>query len=314
MNQLVISFATTRFDLLKEHWRIRKNEKHFEITERDEKPKWTGNGLVAIYSLERKKILRKVEQENPMGIVQRGKSLFITDATENCLKIYDAKSLKLLGDIKNEYFNDLHSITLTKDDNFLITSSGLDLIIMITPEGKKLFEWWAFEHGYNKNPLGEFVKYNKSTNYSDLRIPTIKQATHLNYALEVNDNFVLVSFFHQGTIFSLSVKNQSTHLVFKGMKKPHTIRFIKGKYYIADSKNGRILELNENFSLEREFNFKKSWIQDMHEFRMHKNDFLLIADADKSKIYLFDIKKMKIEDVYSFDKNWRIGGIFPLNN
>ena len=58
---------------------------------------------------------------------------------------YRVPSFRQVGHISLPFFNDLHHVTLSRDGNLLVVSTGLDMVFKITPQGEKLAEWCVFD-------------------------------------------------------------------------------------------------------------------------------------------------------------------------
>lgn len=304
---LALSYVTTKFDLLKKHW---EEKKKGIVTQKDDKF-WVGYGMVALLDWDKKEIIKSINQESPMGILQDEDKLYVNDARDNEIKIYNM-DLDLVSVIKNKHFNDLHSIQYTNDDNFLITSTGLDLVLKIDKSGKTINEWWATEHGFDKDQNNKNINFDKTKEYNQNSIPTSSQSTHLNYSIEVDHDHYLVSLFHQGKIIKINNKDGSFEVIADNLTRPHSIRQIGDKFYIADSKNGRILVYDNNFNEIDQILIDKGWIQDIREIPNDKSK-LFVADADNCNLHLIDLKSKQIIDTFSFSKNWRISTVMPID-
>lgn len=304
---LALSYVTTKFDLLKKHW---EEKKKGIVTQKDDKF-WVGYGMVALLDWDKKEIIKSINQESPMGILQDGNKLYVNDARDNEIKIYNI-DLDLISVVKNKHFNDLHSIQYTNDNNFLITSTGLDLVLKIDKSGKTINEWWAIDHGFDRDQNNKNINFDKTKEYNLNSIPTSSQSTHLNYSIEVDSDHYLVSLFHQGKIIKINNKNGSFEVIADNLTRPHSIRQIGDKFYIADSKNGRILVYDNNFNEIDQILIDKGWIQDIREIPNDKSK-LFVADADNCNLHLIDLKSKQIIDTFSFSKNWRISTVMPIN-
>jgi DNA-binding beta-propeller fold protein YncE len=304
---LALSYVTTKFDLLKKHW---EEKKKGIVTPKDDKF-WVGYGMVALLDWDKKEIIKSINQESPMGILQDGNKLYVNDTRDNEIKIYNI-DLDLISVVKNKHFNDLHSIQYTNDNNFLITSTGLDLVLKIDKSGKTINEWWAGEHGFDKDQNNINITFDRTKLYSDESIPTSSQSTHLNYSIELDEDHYLVSLFHQGKIIKINNKDGSFEVVADNLTRPHSIRQIGDKFYIADSKNGRILVYDNNFNEIDQILIDKGWIQDIREIPNDKSK-LFVADADNCNLHLIDLKSKQIIDTFSFSKNWRISTVMPID-
>jgi len=68
-----------------------------------------------------------------------GNKLYTCTSTE--VLIFEVPGFKRLGYVSLPCFNDLHHVTPTPDGNLLVANTGLDMVVLFTPEGKILAEW-----------------------------------------------------------------------------------------------------------------------------------------------------------------------------
>src|SRR5208283_1767751 len=68
-----------------------------------------------------------------------GNTLYTCTTTE--VLIYRVPDFKQIGYVSLPCFNDLHHVTPTADGNLLVVSTGLDMVVKITPQGRVL-EYW----------------------------------------------------------------------------------------------------------------------------------------------------------------------------
>ncbi|MCU1304277.1 MAG: hypothetical protein JWQ87_4561 [Candidatus Sulfotelmatobacter sp.] len=68
-----------------------------------------------------------------------GNKLYACTSTE--VLIFELPGFKRIGYISLPCFNDLHHVTPTADGNLLAANTGLDMVVLFTPEGRILSEW-----------------------------------------------------------------------------------------------------------------------------------------------------------------------------
>src|SRR5258708_10942516 len=61
--------------------------------------------------------------------------------TSNEVLIFEVPGFKRIHYISLPCFNDLHHVTPTPEGNLLVANTGLDMVVMFTPEGRVLAEW-----------------------------------------------------------------------------------------------------------------------------------------------------------------------------
>jgi hypothetical protein len=68
-----------------------------------------------------------------------GNKLYTCTSTE--VLIFEVPSFKRVGYVSLPCFNDLHHVTPTPDSNLLVANTGLDMVVLFTPQGQVLAEW-----------------------------------------------------------------------------------------------------------------------------------------------------------------------------
>lgn len=87
-----------------------------------------------------------------------GNKLYTCSSTE--VLVFEVPSFRRVGYISLPCFNDLHHVKPTPEGNLLVASTGLDMVVMFTPEGRVLAEWNVL----GKDPWSRFsrdVDYRK---------------------------------------------------------------------------------------------------------------------------------------------------------
>jgi hypothetical protein len=122
-----------------------------------------------------------------------GDTLYTCTTTE--VLIYRLPDFTQIGYISLPCFNDLHHVTPSSDGNLLVVSTGLDMVVKVTPQGEIVAEW---------SVLGErlWTRFSRSVDYR--RVETTKpHRSHPNFAFEL-DGEVWATRFHQRDAISLN--------------------------------------------------------------------------------------------------------------
>lgn len=154
----------------------------------------------------------------------------VCDAQENCIFVYKVKQLDLKDIIHSKLFNDLHSIRKVAGDNWLITSSGNDMVLTAGREFgtiKPLFEIL----GNDRDSLR--LSASPNPNKPRLHTTTEAQLTHLNFAERLSDGFVYASLFHQGSIVRYDPKRNEISEVIGALLRPHSFAEFGSKLFVA---------------------------------------------------------------------------------
>jgi len=106
-------------------------------------------------------------------------------------------------------FNDLHHVVPTSDGNLLVVTTGLDMVVKVSPSGELLREWPVLQ----ETPWSRF---SRDTDYR--KVETTKpHLSHPNFVFEL-DNEIWVTRFTQRDAISL---NGSGHRIDIALEKPH---------------------------------------------------------------------------------------------
>ncbi|MFZ0335130.1 MAG: hypothetical protein WAN10_11090 [Candidatus Acidiferrales bacterium] len=108
------------------------------------------------------------------GMIVENK-LYVCTGTE--VLIYEIPGFRQIGYVSLPCFNDLHHVAREADGNLLVVSTGLDMVVEITPTGKVLRQW---------NVLGEdpWERFLKNIDYR--KVATTKpHRSHPNYVFQI---------------------------------------------------------------------------------------------------------------------------------
>lgn len=107
----------------------------------------------------------------------RGDRLYACTQTE--VLTFALPSFERVGYISLPCFNDVHHVLPTPDGNLLVASSGLELVLELTPAGEVVREW---------SVLGEdtWARFDRATDYRK-GVSTKPHRAHPNYVFYVGD-------------------------------------------------------------------------------------------------------------------------------
>ena len=104
--------------------------------------------------------------------------LYLCTATE--VMVYEVPAFKRVAYISLPCFNDLHHVRPTPEGNLLVASTGLDLVVEVTPEGRVLHEWSAVDEE-------TWARFSRDTDYR--KVPTTKpHLAHPNYVFRLGED------------------------------------------------------------------------------------------------------------------------------
>ena len=106
-----------------------------------------------------------------------GDTLYTCTTTE--VLIYKLPEFRQIGYVSLPCFNDVHHVTPSADGNLLVVSTGLDMVVKISPQGETITQWSA---------IGEapWTRFSSSIDYR--KVETTKpHAAHPNFVFELDD-------------------------------------------------------------------------------------------------------------------------------
>jgi hypothetical protein len=306
--KIAISFITTKFSALKSFWRKSKNvSKKSKFFGTDTFEEINLGGLFLILNWSKKEIIKKINLKTPAGFDYDRRNFYITTAG-NSINIY-SKDLIFKRKIINPFLNDIHSLNLTSKNSLLIASTGLDLILNLDKNGKKLYWWSARDKGYKYDPLSRLQVFSFKDNHRYKKYPTLKQTTHLNSAIFVENRgyypeTIYCSLFHQGEILAINAKNDESKILLKNLHHPHSLYRLGDKIIISDTENAQIIITNLNFGKIHKIKLKGfNWIQDTS---LLSNGNLLICDSNNNRIVEMNPFNKTILSEFKYNPEWRI--------
>jgi len=193
------------------------------------------------------------------------------------------KNGKVIGDLGNTLFNDLHTLTSTPTGNLLVASTGVDGILEISLSNPKklVWSWLATEQGYSTLATGKTRVIDRNMNYQEIGTSTPMHTTHLSSAIEYKSDKVLTTLFHQGTVIEIDKNTGKTVIMLDGLKSPHHIRETKDGFVVSDTRNNRVLILDNNFNTVAELDAGFNWVQDC--IYLEDGNYL-VADSNNSRL------------------------------
>lgn len=136
-----------------------------------------------------------------------GDKLYACTATE--VLVYSVPDFSLLHYISLPCFNDLHHVQPTRAGNFLVVSTGLDMVVEVTPSGQLLREW---------SVVGEdpWARFSRDVDYR-IVASTKPHRSHPNHVFQLDDE-VWVTRFEQRDAISLSRPGRRIDI---SVQRPH---------------------------------------------------------------------------------------------
>src|SRR5579863_10537894 len=105
-----------------------------------------------------------------------GNLLYTCTSTE--VLVFELPEFRIVNYISLPCFNDLHHVVPDAEGNLIVTSTGLDMVVKVTPEGSVLEEW---------NVLGEdpWARFSRDTDYRKVD-STKPHKSHPNFTFQMD--------------------------------------------------------------------------------------------------------------------------------
>lgn len=311
--RMVLSIISHQHSSLKEEWaKTRKDHgRQPDMLGRLEKPPEKQDGLVYIID-ETGAIQNSVNIWMPTGILLTGRDILITGPFSIHRMKRDLSMIE--QDVYSmPWFNSLHSIARTRS-GFLVTNTGLDMVLEFDLAGKFLWSWWAGDHGLDITPLGQQRYIERSADHRGLFYGTARHTTHINSAIELPNGDILATLFHQGMVIYIHRKSGEWTPLLEHLDHPHALR-LQGQdtFTVADTGNGRALLVkmssDKSTCIEKEVTLDTKWLQDC--FYDKAQGLWILVDADHTHVVMFHEASRKYTRLV-FDPELRLYGIEPL--
>lgn len=216
------------------------------------------SGCMLVVDWDGEQILAGRRFPKPFGFALHDDLLYV--ATWDGEDILAVRGNDVVARLRHPWFNHLHSIDATPD-GLLLTSSGTDLIAEIDYQGRMLWDFFLFEHGYDCGPYPLADLFDRSQNYNHRYIPSYLDM-HVNSAIRVDDQTVLATVFRSNELIRIDRRTNRIETVLDGLHRPHAIRRRPGGYLVSDTEGKSVLLLDNHLRTERVIPVPVPWIQD----------------------------------------------------
>ncbi|HHZ65627.1 MAG TPA: hypothetical protein EYN38_11425 [Flavobacteriales bacterium] len=262
------------------------------------------------------------------------------DLKHGQLAISSENKVYLIGDtevqsIENDWFSYIHTVKYHagNPNKLLVSSSGFDAIFEYDLLDKSpCFEWFAWEHGFNKGvdpELGEelyltrkaaeAIQYRESgLNHLFIQdplkdvLPTAKRAAFINsvdYDVR-NQDSIIATFFHLGAANRIEIPTGKPTPIIEDLQKPHGACNYKDGYMVTSTGAGSVV-LSDAAS-EVEYSLRglpckpdelndREWVQNAITF----GNIILAIDSNRTAFVIFDIEK-RIYDIVPYNTEWAV--------
>jgi hypothetical protein len=155
-----------------------------------------------------------------------GDKLYTCTSTE--VLVFDLPEFRISNYVSLPCFNDLHHVVPDADGNLLVTSTGLEMVVKITPDGSVLHQW---------NVLGEGLwdKFAPAIDYRKVD-STKPHRSHPNFTFELDGEIWATRFFQRDAI----CLTHPAKRIEIGVQAPHD-GLVRGDYIYFTTVDGHIV-------------------------------------------------------------------------
>ncbi|HEY2990442.1 MAG TPA: hypothetical protein VGL11_22190, partial [Candidatus Binatia bacterium] len=240
---------------------------------------------------------------------------------------------------RDPWLSQSHTVQFSANGKrLLVVSSGFDAVTEFdTESGEVVWQWFAWEHGYDRSKLGHYVVRSPERSEAlkamgqevflvddprkfEFGVPTRLCPAHLNSARYDADGKILVSLFHQGAGIIIDQATGEVREAITGLVNPHKFsRRKRGGYCISDTRRGKLIFMDENYRRRSELALAgapgverapllSEFLQNATEL---KDDLFACVDIHRNTLWLVDVRRRKYRGI-KFPVEWSMHDVASL--
>lgn len=240
---------------------------------------------------------------------------------------------------RHPWLSQAHTAHFSGDGKrLLVASAGFDAVFEFdTRNGQVLWEWFAWEHGFDRSKLGHYVVRSPERREIltaageevllvddpgkfDFGIATRMSPAHLNSACYDGDGKILVTLFHQGAGYIVDKATGEAREVVSNLVNPHKLaRRKRGGYFISDTRRGKLVFVDDQYRCVREIALTgmpgverpeslSEFLQNTTEL---KDDLFACIDIHRNTLWLVDVRRRRYRGI-KFPVEWSMHDISSL--
>lgn len=216
------------------------------------------SGFLLLVDWDETRVLGGITLPKPTGFLIEKECLQV--ALWDRDEIAEIRGASVVSRFRHPFFNHIHTLDRTPN-GLLLSSSGTDLLVEVDEAGKILWEYFLFEHGYDKRfRLGQ--SFSRTEDYNRRYLPAAL-STHPNSAILVDEHTVLATLFSTGELVRIDRPSGRVDVVLSGLKRPHSIRRrAAGGYSLCDTEASTVVLIDHALNVERRLPVPAPWLQD----------------------------------------------------
>ena len=259
-----------------------------------------------------------------------GNRVFVCTQTEVLEMALD--TFQVTRRISKPYFNDVHHVVCTTRDTYIITVTGLDLVVEMEQNGKIINEWSTCD-------TDTWSRFSRKTDYRKI-LTTKPHLSHPNYVFQIDDE-IWVTRFEQKDAICLSEPGKSIYI---GIERPHDGVIYNDKIYFT-TVDGHVVvvdirnhEVSDVIQLEK-YNKRHKLLGWCRGLSVLEEDLLLVGfsrirptkihsnllwfkgkmsnnayiESESTRIGLFDLKRQEMIKEIDLEK-FGLNAIFSILN
>jgi hypothetical protein len=171
-----------------------------------------------------------------------GDLLYACTNTE--ILVFRMPRFELVNYISLPCFNDVHHVTPSRDGTLLVVTTGLDMVVRLTPQGERIKEWSVLEES-------PWQRFSPEIDYRKVE-STKPHKSHPNFTFELGQD-VWVTRLHERDAVCLTDAGKRIEISLEG---PHD-GVVRGKDIYFTLVDGRLVVANaDTLSIDRVTDFK----------------------------------------------------------
>lgn len=295
-----MSFSHENFSELYRVWRAAASARGENVIARQEDG--NGGGKVQVIDWSSGTVVHSADVVLATGFTQLDDEIVICGYAS--LQFRD-RQLNLLRTVSHRLFCSLHSVA-EHPLGLVVAASGIDALLLVTPDGEVSTYWSALDHGYDVLPGGGRRRLDPAADHRGVFYLTQAQTTHINGTTYwPAHETVLATLFHQGQLVEIGPDGR-TRVLLDDLAAPHSPRIREdGLVYLADSRRGRIVEYDGASGNVRYVTLSEPcpWLQTVSW--VPGVDLYLAADSTNGRAMLVR-PDGTVVDQYGFHQDWRL--------
>lgn len=271
--------------------------------------------------IEHEQVLAHMKE--PRGIAAQTDRLALS--AENEVFVLQNGTVKV---IENPWFSYIHTLDFSKNNRLLVSSSGFDLILEYDLASlQQTYEWLSWEHGFfsgHDPKTGEAVRltrkelpeYSGKTMLIDdpqgQKLATAMRAAFINsvvYDSESTDH-LLATFFHEGAVYRIDMRDGSSVALLDGLKNPHGGRRHHKQVMATSTGTGEVVFRNENDETRIAFANLPNKPAELGDAEWLQNStvvgpYIITIDSNRTSFVVFDLEHQRY-DLIPYNSDWAI--------